>query len=223
MKNFWKTFFTNTTYGHAAVLTLASVSLLTSGCAMGQKFDYRQSNIPLPVSGSAALGLIVVDQRPYILDGDKKPDFVGVIRGGYGNPFKVTTESGRPMAADIAESLQQSLEAKGFKVKLFSGDDLAPNALGDAARISGATRVVLLRIHEWKSDAYMSVSVNYDLALLVYDDSGQLVAENRLADEEDIGGMKMSSESNSATAVEALSRKLGYLFGSDSVVNALAD
>ena len=105
----------------------------------------------------------------------------------------------------------------------LADDGSDPAVLGSLARSSGATKILLLRIHEWKSDAYMSVTLHFDLALLVYDETGTLIAENRLNGEEEIGGMKMSSDSNSDTAVEALARKLGYLFGKDEIVRSLAD
>lgn len=54
---------------------------LFSGCAVGNKYDYQLKRLPLPLAGESALGLTVVDQRPYVLSGKKSPTYAGLQRG----------------------------------------------------------------------------------------------------------------------------------------------
>ncbi len=89
------------------LLPAVLLASMLGGCAVGNTYEYRLPRLPLSVQGNSAIGLAVTDQRPYILDGDKDPNFVGLQRGGYGNPFDVTTASGRPMAEDMALSSRQ--------------------------------------------------------------------------------------------------------------------
>ena len=58
--------------------------------------------------------LAVQDFRPYVLNGDEEPGFVGLQRGGYGNPFDVTTLTGRPMTEDMAEAMVKGLSDVGY-------------------------------------------------------------------------------------------------------------
>ncbi|MEA3643938.1 MAG: hypothetical protein VBE63_29025, partial [Lamprobacter sp.] len=75
VKNRWPKFlFTQ----RALLLPLALVIALLGGCAIGNTYEYRLPRMPLPVEGSSSIGLAVTDQRPYILSGDKEPDFVGL-------------------------------------------------------------------------------------------------------------------------------------------------
>jgi hypothetical protein len=42
------------------------------------------------------LAVAVHDERSEVASGDKNPAFVGLLRGGYGNPMDVRTASGAP-------------------------------------------------------------------------------------------------------------------------------
>ena len=61
-------------------LTMVSFFLLfLVGCAVGNRYDYRQANISLPVTGNEILGAGVIDMRSYVLNKDKTPDFIGIL------------------------------------------------------------------------------------------------------------------------------------------------
>ena len=91
------------------LLVIAAAFVALGGCAIGNKYDYEVASIELPVVGTNEIGVAVVDRRPYVVSGDKQPDFVGLQRGGFGNPFDVTTKSGNPMAADMQVALAGEL------------------------------------------------------------------------------------------------------------------
>ena len=73
-------------------LCLLLISLMIVGCAFGQKQDYLQAHPVLEYTNKARVAVGVQDPRPYILDHDKDEGFVGLQRGGYGNPFDVSTQ-----------------------------------------------------------------------------------------------------------------------------------
>src|SRR5687768_6795246 len=91
-----------------------AATIVVSGCAVGNKHHYHDVVAAIPVSGDADVTVGVIDKRPYILNGDKKPNFVGLQRGGYGIPFDVTTETGKPLSIDMSTSIAHSLNARGF-------------------------------------------------------------------------------------------------------------
>ena len=81
-------------------------------CAAGNKYNYRAelTSLPLTTTAEKTLLLSLAERRPYVLSGDKTPNFVGLQRGGFGNPFDVTTASGKSLMDDMAVSLAASLE-----------------------------------------------------------------------------------------------------------------
>src|SRR5262245_14663468 len=90
------------------------VAPLLVGCAVGNRHDYHTVLVEPSVSGSGALGVATHDQRPYVVAGGKDPQFVGLQRGGFGNPFDVRTAQDRPLADAMTQALASSLNRKGF-------------------------------------------------------------------------------------------------------------
>src|SRR5262245_44940355 len=93
---------------------LATLHLLAA-CAVGNKHSYHAEVAYVPETGSGPVSLATHDQRPYVISGKKAPEFVGVSRGGYGNPFDVTTENGRPLAEAMTQAVANTLSQKGFR------------------------------------------------------------------------------------------------------------
>src|SRR6185503_8763370 len=88
------------------------------GCALGEERDYSHGRIALLANRSdTPTAVAVLDQRPYILSGDKRENFVGLSRNGYGMPFDVKTRAGTPMAADMSAGITRALEENGQPAK----------------------------------------------------------------------------------------------------------
>ena len=167
---------------------VATLLLTLGGCAIGNRYDYGNAISGLPVSGSGKLAVNVVDARPYVLSGDKKPDFVGLQRGGFGNPFDVRTGSGRPLADEMRDAIAKALQQQGFAV--VGGTEAAPRKLE-------------LRVLEWKTDVMMKMKTTYDLQLSVFDTSGALVAQSKTKGEDvGTGGFESGNATNAARTFE---------------------
>src|SRR6187549_591489 len=116
---------------------------------IGQQHAYHLGNPQVLQRGSLVLALAVQDQRPYELSGAKRPNFVGLSRGGFGNPFDVTTQSGQPLASDISSSIVASMRGRGVEAKVV---ELKPGTPESEAlsqlRAAGAQKSVLLTLRE---------------------------------------------------------------------------
>src|SRR2546428_256286 len=100
----------------AVLVQLAGV-LLLSGCAIGNRYAYQTVVASPQVSGTTAVSIATYDQREYVRSGTKDPQFVGLQRGGYGNPFDVRTEGDRPLADAMTTALVNTLAKKGFRAQ----------------------------------------------------------------------------------------------------------
>lgn len=170
------------------VSAVVSLLLTLGGCAVGNRYDYGNAISGLPVSGSGKLAVNVVDARPYVLSGDKKPDFVGLQRGGFGNPFDVRTESGQPLAVEMRDAIAKALQKQGFTV--VGGTEAAPRKLE-------------LRVLEWKTDVMVKMKTTYDLQLSVFDGSGALLAQSKTKGEDvGTGGFESGNATNAARTFE---------------------
>ncbi|MFA5631131.1 MAG: hypothetical protein WC997_06450 [Porticoccaceae bacterium] len=201
-----------------AVLLLA----ITTGCAVGNKYDYSSVSVSLPLQGSGELGVAVVENRAYVVSGDKAPDFIGIQRGGFGNPFNVTTKSGKPLTEDMAASLGAALERSGFKVSALDVRSPDASVIAAAATRQGQQRNVILKVNEWKTDVMMRIRLIYDLDLQITDGAGRTIASNRLQGDEVIGGGGFEGQ-NAGSASSSFEAKIGRLFNKPEIFAALGE
>jgi hypothetical protein len=167
---------------------LAAAIMAAQGCAVGQKVNYGDANPELRAAGGG-IALGVQDRRPYVLSKEKTPDFVGLSRGGFGNPFDVNTASGKPLADDLADVISRALRQRGARVThvTLSPAETAQEAQADLAR-TGAPRALYVAIHEWKSDSFFGSGYDYDFLAIGYGPGGRKLAEHRVSGGEHLGG-----------------------------------
>jgi hypothetical protein len=194
-----------------------------AGCAGGQSYHYETSSMDIPVQASVQKTLIlaVEDWRSYVLSGDKEPSFVGLQRGGFGEPWDVSTASGKPMTEDMSVAIVKGLEDAGFAVVnvLAKSDEVY---LVKAASKNNASRIVILKVRDWKSDVYMGVSLHSNLHLSVLDADGKLLAESSTESKEKIAaGSWATKDDNSRALADEFSRRVKNLFNDDEVRRAL--
>jgi hypothetical protein len=205
------------------VYVACALALLLTGCAVGNTYDYRSQTPQLDISSSEPVLVVVQDQRTEVVTGDKEPQFVGLQRGGYGNPFDVRTTSGHPLADDFAEAIVRSLAQGGVAAQSIP---LAPSAdkqaAIDAALARGGSKFLLVCIRQWKSDTYVNVALTYDLQADVLDADGVPLATNSVSAKEDLGGDFINPPSHAGKAVpEAFRRVLQRLLGDAKIKDAL--
>jgi len=202
-------------------LVVAALAALAQGCAVGQKVNYGDAALfSLKVAaGDVAVG--VQDRRPYVASRDKGPDFVGLSRGGFGNPFDVTTASGKPLADEMASVISQSLGQRGARVTIVHLPilDTQEEARQRLMR-AGAPRGLHITIAEWKSDSYAGTGLIYDLLAIGYGAQGRKVGEHRVAGEDDLGG-SMGIQSAKGMLPAEMAKKLERLLNDPRLDAAL--
>ena len=199
------------------VLTTA---FILGGCAVGQKYQYSDASISLTrVTSSGPVGVGVHDVRSYVTSGAKAESFVGLMRGGFGNPFDVTTDSGKPMATDMRDAIVKAMQSKGLTVTpvAISPRDNAGN-VKSTLMSTNARRLVLVTINEWKSDTMMSTALIFDVTLAVLDGKGDQLAVNRMNGKDNLGSLGLTPH---AGVSAGFARKFDAMFDDDKIVAAL--
>jgi hypothetical protein len=198
------------------VFTLAVASLV-AGCAFGRKQEFDSARLDVSTS-SRTISVAVLDHRPYVVSKDKSESFTGLSRGGFGNPFDVTTKSGQPLATDMANALASSLRAKGATVNVVTLSPLTSDsaAMAKVATVNG--KGLLLEVAEWKSDKYMRTKLAFDLRVFVVDPKGRSVGESHVDGTDDLG----PGISNMDTApVASFSQKMNQLLAAPAIATQL--
>ena len=202
---------------------VAALVLATVGCAIGNRHEYGTVVADFRVSGSYPVAVATRDQRDYVLSLKKSPNFVGLQRGGYGNPFDVTTEDGKPLADNVTAALANSLKAKGFvavqiKTEVKDTSDTVVKKLMDAS----SSRTILLTLREWKTDTYMNVALLYNATLEVRDPVGTVLATVQIEGKDNLGGSAWNPPAVAKeVAPRALKEKLERLLNDPQVVKVM--
>lgn len=196
--------------------------VVLSGCAVGNQYDYQSTNVALPVVGSGELGLGVIENRSYVLDGSKKPNFVGLQRATLGNAFQVTTVSGNSLTQDMATSLNSALRDNGFNVTDLEIATADSATIATAVSDGGLDKNVVLTVTEWKTDIYLNMMLHFDLLLEIVNGEGVTIASNSTQGEEKVGGGGFEKHM-SETASSAFETKIGRLFNDASIKFAMSE
>jgi|KBSSwiStaDraftv2_1062776.scaffolds.fasta_scaffold1334573_1 hypothetical protein len=198
---------------------LAMVGIL-GGCAVGQSFSYADAPVVMQeVSSSGNVAVAVQDERSYVLSGNKPERFVGLMRGGFGNPFDVTTASGAPLADDMRDAIGRALKARGVSVIPVSiafrdSSVTARRKLLDAK----ARRSILVTLREWKTDSLLATDIHYDATLVVLDERGEQLATSTIKGVDNLGNLGLTPHEGVHREV---GRKIDKLFDDGKVIAAL--
>ena len=204
-------------------LALCAFALFVSGCAVGNKQEYATATPQVTLTTKRHIAVAVQDHRPYVVDHDKGEDFVGLQRGGFGNPFDVRTVSGHPMAADFRDVIVAALKRRDIVAdSLMTSPSTAFPDITKAAFSSGADRFLFLRLDEWKADTATNTALIYDVHLMVLDQSGNQMAEVAHKGKDDLGGDFIDPPDRAKVVVpQAYQRMLESLLNDPKVTQAL--
>lgn len=205
-------------------LALAVLCVLSiSGCAVGNKHQYAESIPSIKVHTAKSLSVGVLDKRTEIMNKSKTEDFVGVQRGGFGNPFDVTTASGKPLATDITTAVTAALRQDGANAREVPlSSSLQEMDAMKAIAMEGTDRGILLTLTEWKADTMTNTALHYDVRLAVFDPSGKVLSTNEIKGNDHLGGSFMNPPEHAKTAVPAAFKtKMETLFSNPDISKAL--
>ena len=161
--------------------------LFLSGCAIGRKTSYLgvgnfRAAYTLPVVTTIG----VLDHRPYVLSGLKKPAYCGLIRSYTGIPYSMTTRSGKPLAFEMTMSISETLRTRnGADVRAVTLSETMSEdqAVDTLTRDEGKSLLFILK--DWQHDVYTRGKLIHHVKVLAIGPAGVL-AETEKAGETEI-------------------------------------
>jgi hypothetical protein len=200
------------------------LALVASGCAVGNRYSYRDVVASVPVAKGRSVAVATHDQRPYIVAGEKQPNFVGIQRGGFGNPFNVSNRHNEPLSTSYSIAVCNSLKAAGATCAVVETNHLDPSSTVTAKLTnSGKERALLFTLREWKTDALLSTALIYDVTLDVISPDGRIVASKVVRGKDDLDGSFWNGPRHARKATPvAFKAKLESMIGSPEIQAALA-
>jgi hypothetical protein len=197
-------------------------SLILSGCATF-KHTYHDVSPSTTIRTDKSVAIASLDHREYVRSGRSRPDFVGMLRGGYGNTFDVHTESGRPLSDEFTAAMRGALERNGIQVIVLTTKPTQDSgAVMSSLATTRSDRKLLLTIREWMSDSMINTELGYDLQLTVADGNGKTLATSPHKELRSLGGNLVNAVGHAQSAVnKAFREAVESLLNSPDVAAAL--
>ncbi len=150
------------------------LAVLMSGCVAGQSIGLRHVAGSVPEFSSVkTVSVETKDSRDFIVNGDKPPSYLGLLRAGYGNPWGVKNAGNLALADQFRNDIVAELQAQGIET------------------VASGARQISADIRDWNFDAYQNGRIWYDIDITVADASGKVLAKAKVKDEKVIRGSVM--------------------------------
>jgi hypothetical protein len=168
------------------MIVLALTNL--AGCAIGNKQDYRNAVPTLTTVGHQRVAVGVQDLRPEVVSKSVDEDYLGMQRGGFGNPFRVHTRSGQPLADEMATLLTKALKSRGSRADpVHLAPSLNRDQVAAMLKATKADKSLLLTLKDWESDTYVGTELRYDAEMKVLGKSGNVLASKTIKGTDQLG------------------------------------
>ena len=170
------------------ILGISCIVLLT-GCAAKRKVQYANLKMNLSEIKTKKISLSLLDQREAVIDGSRKPDFVGYMRSNAGIAFPIKTESENNFMTDLSSNIVNSLSRfdinanniitshteneKEVKSKLFTTED---------------DKKILFIFDELHTDGYAIQLLHYKINIFIYGKNNELLKYKVYDGERKLGG-----------------------------------
>jgi hypothetical protein len=201
---------------------ILAAMFIASGC-IKYTYNLAKVNPELYPASNISVAVASQDQRSYVISGRTKPQVVGVIRGGFGNPIYMVTASRRPLANEMGDVIAGALKKKGFKtIPVVIAATEPVEQVRKKLTDTGAEKLIHFQIKQWKSDTYNNVRLEYSMNLAVFNAKGKLLAEKESSGDENLGSGGFNILKGTRKKVpEAFKKKLEELFNAPDIIKAL--
>lgn len=192
--------------------------------AFGNKHPYNEVSIGCKINSSKSIAIAVHDQRSYVMDSGKTPDYCGNMRSGVGIPYDIHTKSGIPVAAEMENIICNAMIKNGNTVqKVATSHAQKTEQVIENLKITNADRLIYIKMLEWKTDTYMKADLYCLMQLFAYNSTGELIAETTVkASREAFGGSFWNPKKAARKgALKALKLKLEALINDDTIIKTL--
>lgn len=208
---------------HLTKFSAIALTILLTGCAVGNKHAYHDANATTTTNTDKSVAVSSLDRRSYVVSGKSSPDFVGMQRGGFGNPFDVLTVSGKSLSSEFSEAIKSALARNGVNIIAIDTQAAADNRGAMTNLIaSHRDRLLLLNINEWVSDTFQNTGLSYTLKLSVMDNNGKEIAAKSLKAELNLGGSAFNPPGHAKEVIPGGFRSaVEQLLNSTEIANAL--
>jgi hypothetical protein len=161
---------------------------LLMSCAVSRKVAYEGVYATVP-DFKQKIALSSWDQREQVVNGARKPDFVGYTRSGTGIAYPMGTDNGMPFTDNMSSSISLSLSSQGSTVAVVNTQsaEKEPRIL-EQLKKTNKNRLILIDCKDFHTDGYGAISLMYDLQINIFSGKGDLLTKKTFSGKRALGG-----------------------------------
>jgi hypothetical protein len=201
------------------------LTVTLTGCSTGWNHRYDKIAPHIEARGFGKIIVVTREQRPDVISGKHQPQYVGTVRSMYSDPWEVVTGSGRPLAQDISSAVCNAVFSKGYEcLPLVSGPAEVQLEVDYLIKKHAPVRILFFKLDQWESDIYSKTTLDYNLALDVWNGRGQDMTSVRVKGKDVLPVVTYFNPAQNASIVvpQTMQKYLEMLLNSPQVSKALS-
>ncbi len=198
------------------------VILLTS-CAVSRKVKYDSLKMNLSEIKTKNISLALLDQREAVIDGSRKPDFVGYMRSNVGIAFPIGTDSENNFMSDLSSNIVNSLTRFGVTVNnVVTSHTEDENEVKSKVFTTNDDKKILFVFDELHTDGMAIQVLHYKINVFVYDKNNELLKYKFFAETRKLGGnVAFGAGPYKRYMPEAIVKLFEETLNDDEILNAI--
>jgi hypothetical protein len=163
--------------------------ILLSSCAVNQKVKYDGLELNLSEIKTKNIDLALLDHREAVIDGSRKPDFVGYMVSGAGIHWPIGTLSKNNLMDDLSYNIVNSLNKYDVKVTnvITKWQDDEQTIKSKLLDLNGDIKIFLV-FDELHTNGYGIQFLYYKINMFIYNKSGERLKYKLIEGKEKLGG-----------------------------------
>ncbi|WP_281240063.1 hypothetical protein [Flavobacterium praedii] len=170
------------------LLGILSLVLLSS-CAVNRKVKYDGVKLDLTGIKTKNIDLALLDHREAVIDGSRKPDFVGYMVSGAGIHWPMGTLSKNNLMDDLSNNLVNSLDKYNVKVTnvITKWQDDEKTIKSKLLALNGDIKIFFV-FNQLNTNGYGIQFLYYNINVYIYNKSGELLKHKVIVGKDKLGG-----------------------------------
>lgn len=163
--------------------------MLLSSCAVNQKVKYDGLELNLSEIKTKNIDLALLDHREAVIDGSRKPDFVGYMISGAGINWPMGTFSKNNLMDDLSYDIVNSLNRYDVKVAnvITKWQDDEQIVKSKLFNLNGEIKIFFV-FDQLHTNGYGIQFLYYKINMFIYNKSGELLKHKSIEGKEKLGG-----------------------------------
>jgi hypothetical protein len=170
------------------LLGILSLVLLSS-CAVNRKVKYDGVKLDLTGIKTKNIDLALLDHREAVIDGSRKPDFVGYMVSGAGIHWPMGTLSKNNLMDDLSNNIVNSLDKYNVKVTnvITKWQDDEKTIKSKLLALNGDIKIFFV-FNQLNTNGYGIQFLYYNINVYIYNKSGELLKHKVIVGKDKLGG-----------------------------------